>query len=56
MGTVDMSGLQQKVKILEDEMNKNAMKLGAAESTKKALEAQVAHYEEKFRKMDGQQV
>ena len=52
----ESSKLQQQMKILQDELSRNVMRLNASESAKQMLEAKVNKYESDMQHMSSGQV
>ena len=47
---------KQQLKILQEELSKNVVKLNASTGANKTLEAQLAHYKEQLKKIENTQV
>jgi len=46
---VDIGSLQQQLKIMQDELSKNVIKLNASENANKVLESKLARYDDQMR-------
>ena len=56
MNAVDVTSLQQQVKIMQEELGKNAVQLNTSNNANKSLDKQVVRYKEQIQKMETSKV